>query len=741
MTTPLPEFLAAIDPASLSYEDWVHVGMALKHEGMTAEDWDQWSQRDSRRYKQGECARKWNGFNGAPTPITAGTLCEIAKRHGWQPRRDEGRAYEWNETIATPYEADLRVVDSTWLEDAEVTEPGNWKPVDELILYLRTLFQSDEYVGYVMESWQNGDRWAPKRGSYSRTAGELIEELGRTKDMGAALGDYNAEAGAWIRFNPLDGEGIRDQNITAYRYALVESDTLSIERQSAIYEEMELPIAALVHSGKKSLHAIVRIDAGSKDEYRQRVNFLHEVCRKNGLEIDTQNKNPSRLSRMPGVLRDGHKQFLVSTSKGKASWDEWKDWIEEVNDNLPDFEPLVDLFDNLPPLAPSLIENILRSGHKCLLAGPSKAGKSYLLLELVIAIAEGRKWLGWQCSQGRVLYVNLELDRASCLHRLKNLYASLGYETQALHNIDLWNLRGKAQQMDALAPKLIRRAMKRKYAAIIIDPIYKVITGDENSADKMAHFHNQFDCLCSVLGASVIYCHHHSKGAQGGKASQDRSSGSGVFNRDPDALLDLIELVINEDRRKVINNRVVCKAIIDFLNEQKLPWEPLVGQDDMLVPTHFVNAIQGILNSEKQAWLRAVIRAAECQAGNVTGWRMEGTLREFAPLKPVNILFRYPLHTLDLEGLLEGAEPEDPNPYRRKGGPKRDIKDSNKQTRIDAIEAAFASVNWGKGATIGELAQHMAKTEQHVRKVVKEHPTLTSIKGMVTRVQEGETDV
>ena len=40
--------------------------------------------------------------------------------------------------------------------------------------------------------------------------------------------------------------------------------------------------------------------------------------------------------------------------------------------------------------------------------------------------------------------------------------------------------------MDKLAPKLIRRAMKKDYLAIIIDPIYKVITGDENSADQMA---------------------------------------------------------------------------------------------------------------------------------------------------------------------------------------------------------------------------------------------------------------
>ena len=124
----------------------------------------------------------------------------------------------------------------------------------------------------------------------------------------------------------------------------------------------------------------------------------------------------------------------------------------------------------------------------------------------------------------------------------KDVYMTMGIEARNLHNIDIWNLRGKSVPMDKLAPKLIRRAAKKDYVAIIIDPIYKVITGDENSADQMANFCNQFDKVCTELGCAVIYCHHHSKGAQGGKKSMDRASGSGVFARDPDALLDLIEL-------------------------------------------------------------------------------------------------------------------------------------------------------------------------------------------------------
>ena len=163
-----------------------------------------------------------------------------------------------------------------------------------------------------------------------------------------------------------------------------------------------------------------------RQEYRKRVDLLYSTCRENGLKVDVQNKNPSRLSRMPGVTRAGRKQWLVATDAGKASWAEWREWIDEQNDDLPDPESLADCWDALPELSPPLIEGVLRQGHKMMLGGPSKAGKSFALIELCVSIAEGVPWLGFGCAKGRVLYVNLELDRASCLHRFRDVYGAMG---------------------------------------------------------------------------------------------------------------------------------------------------------------------------------------------------------------------------------------------------------------------------------------------------------------------------
>ena len=115
--------------------------------------------------------------------------------------------------------------------------------------------------------------------------------------------------------------------------------------------------------------------------------YLYAACQKNGLTIDQQNRNPSRLSRMPGIPRGSQKQVLLETNIGKSCWDHWRDWLEAETDELPDTENLAADWASLPPLADPLIFGVLRKGHKMLLAGPSKAGKSFALIELVTSRA------------------------------------------------------------------------------------------------------------------------------------------------------------------------------------------------------------------------------------------------------------------------------------------------------------------------------------------------------------------
>ena len=595
--------LKSLPVADMSRADWIAVGMALKEEGYPWSVWDDWSRND-KRYHAGECEKKWDSFNGSGNKVKAGTIVQMAKDRGWKPYMDESGKIGWDDTIE--YDGDSFTGFSSQSE---------WDPVEDFKTYLNTLFEPDEVVGYVTgDVWQDADgRWVPSKGVFYKTAGNLIKSLDKyPNDLGATIGDWKPDVGAWIRFNPLDGKGVKNENVTRFTYALVESDTLPIAEQDIIFRKLELPIVALVRSGGKSLHAIVHIDADNYDEYRKRVEFLYSFLEKNGVSIDKQNRNPSRLSRMPGVTRNGNRQYLVATNIGRKSWVDWLDYVEGVTDELPDMEALAIYKDNLPALPEELIVGILRRGHKMLVSGSSKAGKSFLLMELAIAIAEGRSWLGFPCKKGRVLYTNLEIDPASAINRFLKIYEALGIPKSHTEDIVVWNLRGHAVPLDQLVPKLIRRVRDQHFDAIIIDPIYKVITGDENNASEMGAFCNQFDKICTETGCSTIYCHHHSKGAQGAKRAMDRASGSGVFARDPDAQLDMIQLELSDDLKNNVRD------------------------------------------------------------GNATAWRLESSLREFPNIVPVNFWFEYPVHRVDSSGSLgempaqgSSAAGQMKNPYHK----------------------------------------------------------------------------
>lgn len=715
--------LEYIDPATCDYQEWVNVGMALKQEGFSPSDWEDWSRRDSRRYHQGECRSKWESFNGSSSPVTGGTIVQLAKDRGYSfPTTEEFKELDWDSEIF--YEGEGSI--TSYQEGIPFSEPKEWDPVKEITKFLELLFDSSENVGYVTSTYKITEKdgsvsYRPTKGNSDRTAGELISLLNNCKgDIGAVLGDYKPEAGAWVRINPLDGNGVADINVTDYRYVLVESDSLPLERQNALIRELELPVVTLTYTGGKSLHAVVRIEASSREEYKKRVAYLFEICRKNGLEVDKSCKNPSRLSRLPGVMRNGKKQFLIDTNIGKKSFEEWKDYIESINDDLPDPENLADVWDNLPQLAPPLIDGVLRQGHKMLIAGPSKAGKSYALIELCIAIAEGGMWLdSFKCAKGKVMYVNLELDKASCLHRFFDVYKALGIPSDHIRSIDIWNLRGYSVPMDKLAPPLIRRASKKDFIAIVIDPIYKVITGDENSADQMAHFCNQFDKVCTELGCAVIYCHHHSKGAQGGKRSMDRASGSGVFARDPDALLDLTELEVSDNLIRQQQDKLTCDIALGWL--KRFNKDMLLTQDERVTPSKILDAARDNLMKKSYQLMAGEIEEAKKAVASRTAWRIEGTLREFPKFEPLNVWFDYPIHRKDNVGVLKDCGYEGDMPGWQKNFGKKKSNQERQEERKDGIMSTYNACSVDGKVTVQDLAKYSGKSEKTIRRHLKEH--------------------
>ncbi len=551
----LVPLLSYIHPDA-DYHTWTQVGMALKHEGYPVSVWDDWS-RTGAKYRPGECEQKWETFNEDTRNIVTGaTITELAKAGGWKKQNQKLDIFHMTFT-----DADLipgANVSEIETEAFHIPDVSKWDRQADVINYLKVLFRPDEHIGVTLHTGYNeaDKRFFPIQDEHARPLKSILADLKEYKDLELAFRSKpsNDAAGAWVIINPLDGEGRKNINVTDFRYALVESDDMKLSQQLAMIRKMNLPCAAIVFSGGKSIHAVVKVDAETQKEYRDRVTKLYEICNKNGFKVDTQNRNPARLTRLPGYTRNGVPQFLIDTNCGAENWAKWMEYLNEVNDELPPFESMAKILENIPPYAPSCVDGLLRMGHKMILTGPSKAGKSFLLIQMAIAIAAGRTWLKWRCRRGKVLYINLEIDPRSLAHRFEDIYENLEQEiptirAEAADNISIWNLRGKVTPLPQLAPILKRRLAEQNYTLVIIDPIYKVLLGDENKAEDIARFGAYMDFLCENTGAAVVYCHHHSKGAQGMKKTADRGSGSGVFARDADAILDMTPIELSEDEQ------------------------------------------------------------------------------------------------------------------------------------------------------------------------------------------------
>lgn len=128
--TDLSEIIEYINPAELDYQEWVNVGMALKHEGYSVSVWDSWSRKDYARYHKNECERKWQTFRGNSSPVTAGTIVQMAMGRGWRPKF-EGHELDWNDAIGE--KDDLVIIDKNWIEEKEIKEPKSWNPEEQLI--------------------------------------------------------------------------------------------------------------------------------------------------------------------------------------------------------------------------------------------------------------------------------------------------------------------------------------------------------------------------------------------------------------------------------------------------------------------------------------------------------------------------------------------------------------------------------------------------------------------------------
>lgn len=290
-----------------------------------------------------------------------------------------------------------------------------------------------------------------------------------------------------------------------------------------------------------------------------------------------------------------------------------------------------------PELRPEVIRGMLRQGHKLMIVGPSKLGKSWNSIALAYAVANGGEWLGFSCEQGEVCLVDGEMDPDSFDNRCDRVARALwpgddGAATMARGaRISVVSLRGTGMGMSGLMRELRAYYGDRPPELVIIDPIYKLEEGDENSNSDMREFVAGLDAIASwslaegdaprADGPAVAFTHHSAKGGVGGRAVEDSGSGAGVFGRDPDAIVRMAPIEIADGSPELV-------AVASHLG--------------------------GTPEESREA-----AHEARCV-------RVRASLREFANPEPMDMVFRFPLFER-VAGLSGAPEQGSPDAGRQRG--------------------------------------------------------------------------
>lgn len=404
---------------------------------------------------------------------------------------------------------------------------------DQTRRFLMSVFCAGEAVSISEARLNEEGRCVPKGGGVTYSREEWIKKLD------AAAGDPNkifspGDGGAFIRINPMKMGGSKDSDVIAFRHALIEFDHCSVEEQWNLITQSGIPCSAVLHSGNKSLHAWVKVDAKDRTEYTLRVKTLYDHFKEYG--IDDKNKNPSRFSRLPGVLRGKKKQDLLALNVGALSFDQWL--IDKEADGIGKHITIEDLLKFKPEDDPNCVvgNRWLCRGGSCLWVGQSGVGKSALAMQAAISWGTGLDFFGIG-SKGKLksLFIQAENDEGDLAEMFNGVVNGMGNELVkhydnpsdiiALLKQNLIIIRDQVHTGFEFTVAIQRLIEKHRPDLVWIDPLLSFIGDDVSSQKVCSEFlRNWLNPISEATGVIWMMLHHTGKPLSDSKARKGWTS-------------------------------------------------------------------------------------------------------------------------------------------------------------------------------------------------------------------------
>lgn len=370
------------------------------------------------------------------------------------------------------------------------------------------------------------DAVANKEGrSTPKDAGTVLTREGWLDKLDSVGGDpnklfKNQICGAFVRVNPTNGK--TDADVESFRHTLIEFDKLSCEDQFSILTQSNVPCTAILHSGGKSIHAWVRVDASTREEYDERVLWIYEHFKQYG--VDPKNKNPSRFSRLPGVNRGNNVQSLLSLNAGAESWLDWK--TQKEHEQLGELVTIKSILSYDPDNDSSSVlgRRWLCRGGSCVIVGQSGIGKSSIAVQAACHWAAGFDFFGIRTTHERKPLKSLIIQAENDLGDVAEMVQGVihGMETtltdeqigdaSVLIPSNVVFVRNQTHTGEVFCSTLRKLIEIHKPELVWVDPLLAFF-GDDISNQKACSIflRNQINPILESSGVVIFFMHHTNK--------------------------------------------------------------------------------------------------------------------------------------------------------------------------------------------------------------------------------------
>lgn len=367
-----------------------------------------------------------------------------------------------------------------------------------------------DFIKLLSICFQPTDNVAITKNKESKSSIQLVKDLLADENKLLKISrSFDGETGAWLRLNSTLGD--RESDLSRYKYVLVESRRMELGMQLAYLKAVNLPCTAVVNVGGKYLQAWVDISAFDRTDYLAKVSVINRVCKENDFEVNTYDGDPLAFVSIPGSLIGGKQCHLMESNIGAEDFEKWQVWANDYLDGDPLIEEAQE-YEEPPAKTLELLNDMFRQSHKVILVGDKNTGKSWLSIDMALAIAHGRSWMDIATEESRVLYVNMELDSSSFVQRVWEVARGRG-ETAKHPNLDFLHLLGvekNVAEFGDLISKRVRGAAQweqKEYTTIIIDGMPKlpgfsgtqITTSGENISLALS-----LDKIVALTGAAVV---------------------------------------------------------------------------------------------------------------------------------------------------------------------------------------------------------------------------------------------